>query len=143
MGHAGRLHHARGDGSGSGGLVLLVAPPRVGVVVYPRMAGELVGAAEAFRASGEGTGMGLLSSVGPDVAGLVLKTMEGLLAEGTLVGARELVLAGGIVLGVLEERSHEAHGGSGHGRVGRGRGLLGSVSGGAVVVEEVSKTLRC
>jgi hypothetical protein len=36
------------SGSGGGGSMLLVAASRVGVVVYPRVPGELVGAAEAF-----------------------------------------------------------------------------------------------
>lgn len=54
----------------------------------------------------------------PDMASLVLQTVEGLLAEGALVRPWEvlslLVMRG---LGVLEKGSHEAHGSSGHGRL--------------------------
>lgn len=135
--------------------MLLVASPRVGVVVYPGVPGELVGAAEAFRASGESAGVRLLSSVGPDVAGLVLETVEGLLTQRALVRARK-VLAG-VLLGrlcVLQEGSHEAHCGSRHGGLGGdgrvgggskegGRSRLLRAVGGSVVVEyagEVAKT---
>jgi hypothetical protein len=37
--------------------------------------------------------MGLLASVGADVSSLVLETVEGLVAERTLVGTRHLALA--------------------------------------------------
>jgi hypothetical protein len=116
--------------------------------VYPRVPGELIGAAEAFRASSKGTGMRLLASVRPDMAGLMLETVKGLLAQRALVGTWQVLAS--VVLGglsILQERSHEAHGGSGHGLVGRGRGLLSLVCRLAVVVEdvgEVSKTQsRC
>lgn len=68
----------------------------------------------------------------PDVAGLMLQTVEGLLAQRALVGAGE-VLAGLVLglLGVLEERGHEADSSRRHGSVGGGllrvggRGVLG------------------
>jgi hypothetical protein len=126
--------------------MLLVASPRVGVVVYPRVTGELIRAAETFRASRKGAGMGLLASMCPDMAGLVLETVKGLLTQRALVRAREvltsIILCG---LGVLEERSHKAHGGSGHGRIGGGgRLLLGGLRL-AIVIEdagEVKTALR-
>lgn len=95
--------------------------------------------------------MGLLPGVRPDVAGLMLEAVEGLLAQRTLVGPGQILA--GLVLGglsILEERSHEAHGSSGHGTLGGGGsggllGLLELVVG--VVIEyagEVSKTCgRC
>lgn len=65
--------------------------------------------------------MGLLARVGADVTRLVLETVEGLVAEGALVGAGE-VLARLVRLlrRVVQQRRHEADGGSGH--VGAGQG---------------------
>lgn len=80
-------------GSGGGGgssSMLLVAPTRVGVVVYSRVTSEFVGSAEALGASGELAGVGLLASVGTDVSGLMLEAVEGLVAERTLVRARKI-----------------------------------------------------
>jgi len=74
-------------------LVLLVALPRVGVVVYPRVAGQLVGARELLAAAGELAGVRLLTRVGADVTSLVLEAVEGLVAQGALVGSRELALS--------------------------------------------------
>ena len=68
--------------------------------------------------------MGLLAGVGADMASLVLETMEGLVAERALVGPGE-VLAGfflSLLLGVLQQGRHEAHGGSSHRRGWRGCG---------------------
>ena len=158
MCHAVGIHHvssSSGGGGGSGGsmLLLLVASSRVGVVVYPRVPGELVGPAESFGASGERACMGLLAGMGADVTGLVLEAVEGLLAQRTLVGAGQVLT--GLVVGLrsgLEKGSHQAHRGRRHGGVRgsgwrvvgeggvRGRGWLGEV-----VVEdagEVSKTCR-
>jgi hypothetical protein len=61
------------------------------------VAGELVGTGELLAAAGELAGMGLLARVGADVTSLVLKTVESLVAERALVGARQLV-------GVLRRR---------------------------------------
>lgn len=103
------------DSSLMGSSMLALAPPRVGVVVYSRVPGELIGARETFCATREGASMGLLSGVGTDVTGLVLQTVEGLVTKRTFVGTRK-VLAGlflGLLL-LLQEGSHEAHGSSGH-----------------------------
>lgn len=67
-----------------------VASLRVGVVVYPRVAGQLVGAGELLAATREGAGVGLLARVSSDVASLVLETVEGLVAHGALVGPGQL-----------------------------------------------------
>ena len=84
---------------------------------------ELVGAGEALGAAGEGAGVGLLARVGADVASLVLEAVESLIAERALVGAREVLARLFVLLrGVLQEGSHEAHGGGGHGGGRRGRG---------------------
>jgi hypothetical protein len=60
--------------------------------------------------------VGLLSRVRADVPSLVLQAVEGLLAQRALVRPREvlslLVLA---LLGILQQRRHEAHGSGGHG----------------------------
>lgn len=83
--------------------MLLVATPRVRVVMYPRMSGELVGSTEALRASGERAGVRLLARMCADMASLVFKAVEGLLAQRTLVRAWEVValVFMGAVLGVL------------------------------------------
>jgi hypothetical protein len=67
--------------------------------------------------------MGLLSSMGANVASLMFQTVESLIAERTLVGPGE-ILTGLVRLlrGVLQQRRHEADGGSSH------RGWLGSGS---------------
>ena len=60
--------------------------------------------------------MGLLSSVGADVTGLVLQTVEGLVTERALVRARQVLPRLFLGLLLLQEGSHEAHGSSSHGR---------------------------
>lgn len=72
-------------------LLALVASPRIGVAVYPRVPGQLVRAGELLAAARELAGVRLLAGVGADVSGLVLQTVEGLVAERALVRARELV----------------------------------------------------
>ena len=68
----------------------LVASTRVGVVVNSRVTGELVGSGELLAAARELAGMRLLTSVSANVSRLVLKTVEGLVAERALVRPREL-----------------------------------------------------
>lgn len=83
--------------------------------------------------------------MGADVTSLVLETVEGLLAERALVGPGEVLsrLVVALLAGVVEQRSHEAHGSGSHGGVG-GRGgrvlwlLLLVLSG--LRVEQVAKT---
>ena len=92
-----RRHHVtRLHGSGEHGvrLLALVASSRVGVIVYPRVPGQLIGSRELLAAARELAGMGLLSGVGANVPSLMLQAVEGLVAERALVGPRELV--GGI-----------------------------------------------
>ena len=72
-------------------VLALVAPPGVGVVVYPGVTGQLIGARELLATSRELASVRLLSSVSTDVTGLVLQTVEGLIAERALVGSRQLV----------------------------------------------------
>ena len=55
------------------------------------MAGQLIRAREPFVTVGEIARMGLLSSVGADMAGLVLETEEGLVAEVALVRTSDLL----------------------------------------------------
>ena len=68
-----------------------VASLRVGVVVYPRVAGQLVGPTEAFRATGELARVRLLTRMCTDVSGLVLQTVESTVTEGALVRARQIL----------------------------------------------------
>lgn len=71
-------------------LLALVTTARVGVVVDSRVPGELVGAGELLGAAGELACVRLLAGVGADMSGLVLEAVEGLVAEGALVRARQL-----------------------------------------------------
>ena len=61
--------------------VLLVAAPRVRVVVYSRMSRQLVRSAKSLRTSWELTSMRLFASVRSNMAGLVFKAMKRLIAE--------------------------------------------------------------
>ena len=72
-------------------LLLFGASPRVGVVVYPRVTSQFVGTGELFTAPRKLASVGFLSGVCADVACLMLEAVEGLVAERTLVGAREFV----------------------------------------------------
>jgi len=63
-----------------------VVASTVGVGVDASVSSQLVRATEAFRAPGKRAGMGLLAGVCADVPGLMLETMEGLIAERTFVG---------------------------------------------------------
>jgi hypothetical protein len=58
--------------------------------------------------------MGLLARVGADVTGLVFKTVEGLVTEGALVGTGQVLTGLFLLLLLLQEGSHEAHGSSSH-----------------------------
>lgn len=58
--------------------------------------------------------MGLLASVSADVTGLVFKTVEGLVTERALVGTGQILARLILVLLLLQEGSHEAHGSSSH-----------------------------
>ena len=104
--------------------------------------GQFVRAREALCAAGKGAGMWLFARVSPDVTSLVFQTVESLIAQRALVGAGEVLarLVLGLLRGVLQQRSHEAHGSSGHGSVGGGRRGVVSSSSGRVRVEEVGKT---
>lgn len=91
-------------GRGRGRLLGLMVSPGVGIVVDPRVSGQLVGPTEALGAAGKVTGVWLLARVGPDVSGLMLQPMEGLVAPRTLVGSREVgsMLASGVRLGATD-----------------------------------------
>ena len=85
------------------------------VFFFLNIPSQLIGARKSFCAARKGAGVRLLSGVGSDVASLVLQTVKGLVAERALVRPWE-ILSGLLRLlrGVLEQRSHEADGGSGH-----------------------------
>lgn len=86
--------------------------------------------------------MRLLSSVGADVASLVLETVEGLFTERALVRPGEILSRLVVILlaSILEQRSHEAHGSGSHGGVVSRRGGLLLLIGRGVRVEQVVKT---
>lgn len=60
--------------------------------MYPRMTGQLVRSRKALVTSRMGTGVGLFTSVRPDVPRLVLQSIEGTIAQWTLVGTGDLAL---------------------------------------------------
>lgn len=72
--------------------VALVATPRVWIAVYSRVTGQFVGPRELLAATRVLAGMRLLSCVCPNVPSLVFQSVEGLVAEWTLVRSRELVV---------------------------------------------------
>ena len=146
----GLVHDSGLSGSGGssscsgGGGMLLVTASRVGVVVDARVTGQLVGTAEALCAARELAGVRLLASVSADVTGLVLEAVESLVAQRTLVRARQVrahvllrrglssLFLGGHLSG------HGGHGSSSsHGRMGLdtgvdvGRGSSAVVRGGS------------
>lgn len=82
---------AGGGGGGSSQMLSLVAASGVGVVVDSRVAGQLIGATEAFGAAGELAGMRLLAGMGTDMASLVFQTMEGPITQRALVGTRQIL----------------------------------------------------
>lgn len=71
-------------------VLALVTPARVGVVVDSRVAGEFIRARELLAAAGKLACVRLLAGVGADVSRLVLKAVEGLIAERALVRTRKL-----------------------------------------------------
>jgi hypothetical protein len=91
-------------------MLRLVTASGVGVVVDPGVARQLIGAAEALRASGELACVRLFTRMGADVSGLVFQAVEGTVTEGALVRARK-ILADFFVGGArsFHERWEEAH----------------------------------
>ena len=76
-----------------------------------RMAGQFVGSAEALATSRELAGMRLLASMSADMPGLMFEAVEGSVAQGALVGSREILSLFGIVCSADSGR-HQADGGS-------------------------------
>lgn len=68
----------------------LVSPPRVGIIVNPRVARQLIRATETLGAARELARMGLFAGMGPNVAGLMLEAVKGPVAQRALVGSREI-----------------------------------------------------
>lgn len=89
-------------------MLCLVTPSRIGIVVYPRVSSELIGTRESLCAARELTGVRLLARVRSNVSGLMLETVEGLIAERTLVRTWEILS----VLAMLtpNHRGHHADG---------------------------------
>lgn len=89
-------------------LLGLVAASRVGVVVYPRVTGQLVAAGEALCAGGKLAGVGLLARVRANVSGLMLESVKGLFAERALVGTGEILTL--FLVGASDHGGHHADG---------------------------------
>lgn len=73
------------------GLLCLITPPRVWIVVYPRMPRQFVRSGETLRTAGKLTGVWLLAGVSSNMSGLMLETVKGLIAQRTLVGTRQIL----------------------------------------------------
>lgn len=79
--------------------------------MYPRVPGQLVGSREALRAAGKLADVRLLARVRPDVTGLVLETVEGLVAERALVRARQVgTFLSSMLLAAANHGRHHADG---------------------------------
>jgi hypothetical protein len=96
-------------------LMTLVAPARVGVVVYPRVTSKLVRARKLLRATRELASVRFLARMSTDMPSLMLEAMKGLIAERALVGARELI---GVLRGLSSRQRpvglDDGDGGAGH-----------------------------
>lgn len=53
---------------------------RVGIVMDPRVPGQLVGSTETFGAAGKSTGVWLLARMSSDMSGLMFQPMKGFIA---------------------------------------------------------------
>lgn len=84
-----------------GGVLRAVVATRVGVRMDPGMTGQFVAPRKLLGTAGEGARMGLLAGVGADMSGLMLQSVERLLADRTFVGPRQLVLDLAAVHGVV------------------------------------------
>lgn len=86
--------------------VLLMTTSRIWVIVYSRVTSQLVRATEAFRTAWKLASMRFLSSMCPDMACLMFKAMESLVAERTFIWTRKV---GTVVVLVLHGDSHGRH----------------------------------
>ena len=132
---AGRRHHLRlgskawvrailetGKRRGGSHLMSLLIPAGIRIVVYPGVASQLVGPAEALATSRKLAGMRLLAGVRTDVTGLMLKTMERSIAERAFVGPRKVLS----VFRVAYVRAHRSrHQADGSSHVGISQGVRG------------------
>lgn len=89
-------------------LLVLVTPPRVGIVVNSGVSGKLVRAGEALGAAMKLAGVRLLAGMRADVPGLVLEAVEGLVAQRALVGPGQIRALVGVRAG--HHGRHHAHG---------------------------------
>ena len=113
-----------GECSGGSHLVRLLISAGVGVVVYTRVASQLVRSTEALATSWELTGVRLLAGMRTDMSGLMLEAMKRSVAKRTLVGPRKVLSVFWIHPMRSHRRGHQAHSGS-HSTIGRSvEGLL-------------------
>lgn len=97
--HHGWAGEGRTGGGGGAHFGQVLIATRIWVSVNARMSGEFVGPRESLVAAWKRARMRFLSCVGPNVAGLVLEAMEGLVAHGTFIWSCSRVLAFGLSFG--------------------------------------------
>ena len=90
-------------------MVRFVAPPRVGVVVNPRVAGQFVRATEAFGTAGKHASMWLFPRMGSNMSGLMFQPMKSLITQRTFVRSREILPS--VVGNAIQQRWDPAHNG--------------------------------
>lgn len=73
----------------------------------PRVAGQFVGATEAFRTAGEHAAMRLFPGVGSNVSGLMFQAVKGLFTQRTLVRSGEILPS--VVGDSIQQRWDPAH----------------------------------
>ena len=73
---------------GHGSILRFITPPRVGVVVYPRVSSQFIGSTEPLGTACELTSMRFLARMGPNVSRLMLQPVESLVAQRAFVGSR-------------------------------------------------------
>lgn len=106
----GHHHRRRGlvrVGTQGGHMVRFVAPPRVGVVVNPRVAGQFVRPTEAFGTAGKHASMWLFPRMGSNMSGLMFQSMKGLITQRTFVRSREILPS--VVGDAIQQRWDPAH----------------------------------
>lgn len=94
--HLGGLHGDQGKQQlgaiSQAGFAEVLVLAGVWVGVDPQVSGQLVRTRKALVTTGKQTQMGFLARVGPDMPGLVLEPVEGLVTHGTPVGPQGWIL---------------------------------------------------
>lgn len=111
-----RRHHLGIEHASSGSVVqalasarehLAATSPRVWVVMNAKVTCQLIRATEALRTAGKGTGMWLLAGMCPNMTGLMLESVKGLLTDRTFVRSWHIT-AGQFDASTLESALHSS-----------------------------------